>query len=310
MKRRESRLICWLAAFCFAAVSPVSAHDHPTAVAPDIPMKVKFADMEVNLDRTDMYERMDREMISLSFGHTNTILTIKRANRFVPDLSRILRKAGLPEDLVYLAAIESHFDNTAVSGAGAAGMWQLMPATAREYGLEVTEYVDERYDYEKATAAACKYFKKAYAKYGCWMTVAAAYNAGMRRISESLEAQNVDHAMDLFLNKETSRYVFRLLAMKLIMSHPRKYGFFIEERQLYQPLDCKTVVVDTPVPSWVDWAQAHGLTYSLLRELNPWIRKDSLPNKGKKSYKVKIISEDGLLRSKQRAETYDENWVK
>ena len=165
---------------------PMLAQGNAVAYAPVIPEKVHFADRVVDLDRIDFYERMDREMISFAFGHTNTLLTIKRANRYVPGIVKILKEQGVPEDLVYLAAIESHYDNAAVSSAKAVGMWQFMPSTAKEYGLEVNEYVDERLDCDKSTVAACKYFKRAYAKYKCWLTVAAAYNAGMGRISKSL----------------------------------------------------------------------------------------------------------------------------
>ena len=265
---------------------PMLAQGNAVAYAPVIPEKVHFADRVVDLDRIDFYERMDREMISFAFGHTNT------------------------EDLVYLAAIESHYDNAAVSSAKAVGMWQFMPSTAKEYGLEVNEYVDERLDCDKSTVAACKYFKRAYAKYKCWLTVAAAYNAGMGRISKSLETQDVEHALDLYLNKETSRYIFRLLAMKLIIENPARYGYAIKANQLYQPLDCDTFVVAEPVKDWVQWSKEHNITYSLLREYNPWIRSVSLPNPNNKTYVVKIPKETSLYRSKQTLKTYRENWTR
>ena len=223
---------------------------------------------------------------------------------------KILKEQGVPEDLVYLAAIESHYDNAAVSSAKAVGMWQFMPSTAKEYGLEVNEYVDERLDCDKSTVAACKYFKRAYAKYKCWLTVAAAYNAGMGRISKSLETQDVEHALDLYLNKETSRYIFRLLAMKLIIENPARYGYAIKANQLYQPLDCDTFVVAEPVKDWVQWSKEHNITYSLLREYNPWIRSVSLPNPNNKTYVVKIPKETSLYRSKQTLKTYRENWTR
>lgn len=289
---------------------PMLAQGNAMAYAPVIPEKVHFADRVVDLDRIDFYERMDREMISFAFGHTNTLLTIKRANRYAPGIVKILKEQGVPEDLVYLAAIESHYDNAAVSSAKAVGMWQFMPSTAKEYGLEVNEYVDERLDCDKSTVAACKYFKRAYAKYKCWLTVAAAYNAGMGRISKSLETQDVEHALDLYLNKETSRYIFRLLAMKLIIENPARYGYAIKVNQLYQPLDCDTFVVAEPVKDWVQWSKEHNITYSLLREYNPWIRSVSLPNPNNKTYVVKIPKETSLYRSKQTLKTYRENWTR
>lgn len=279
-----------------------------SATAPIVPGKAMFANQTVDLDRTDFYERMDREMLSLSFAHTNTLLAIKRANRYAFELVEILKAQKVPSDFLYLAAIESHFDNNAVSPAKAAGMWQFVPSTAREYGLEVTEYVDERYDFRKATMAACKYFKRAYAQYGSWLAVAASYNAGMGRITKSITTQNTENVLDLYLNNETSRYLFRLLAMKIVMENPRKYGFRLTADQLYQPIECEDVKITGTVENWVDWAQSRGITYSLLREMNPWIRKDSLPNPKGKVYIVKMPR--SLYRSKQSLKTYNENWIK
>ncbi len=286
-------------ALSLAAVCTAFAQEKVLTVAPTVPLSVQFADQDIDLNRIDMYERMDRELISFTYGQTNMLLTIKRANRYKQEIAKILKANGVPEDLVYLAAIESHYDNTAVSSAKAAGMWQFMPSTAKEYGLEVNDYVDERLDYEKSTAAACKYFKKAYSKYKCWITVAAAYNAGMGRISKSLDSQDVDHAFDLYLNKETSRYIFRLLAMKLILEHPSRYGFSVKSEQLYKPLEYDLIEVTDAVDDWVAWSKNHNITYSLLREYNPWIKATSLPNASKKTYVVKIPKESNLYRTKQ-----------
>ena len=300
-------------ALAFAVAMPfvqMPAQNHAVTPAPVVPKAVHFADRDIDLDRIDLYERMDRELISFTYGQTNMLLTLKRANRYAPVIVKTLREQGVPDDLLYLAAIESHYENTAVSSAKAAGMWQFMPSTAKEYGLEVNDYVDERLDCEKSTIAACKYFKRAYAKYKCWLTVAAAYNAGMGRISKSLETQDVEHALDLYLNKETSRYIFRLLAMKLIMENPSRYGFSIRADQLYQPLECDTFVVAEPVADWVQWAKSHGITYSLLREYNPWIRAASLPNPSSKSYLVKIPKDTSIYRSKQSLKIYRENWAR
>lgn len=289
--------ICISLLMAFTSLTTLAA-EHTLTISPQVPKKVKFADRDINLDRIDMAERMDRELISFMYGQTNTMLTIKRANRYLPEIVKVLKEQGVDPDMAYIAAIESNYDNTAVSGAKAAGMWQFMPSTAKEYGLEVNDWVDERYDCEKSTVAACKYFKRAYSKYNCWVTVAASYNAGMGRISKALEAQDVETAFDLYLNKETSRYIFRLLAIKLIIEHPERYCYSIRSAELYKPLTYKIYEVNTPVDDWVAWAKDHNVTYSLLREYNPWIRSTSLPNKDGKMYKVKIPEDDCLYRSK------------
>lgn len=280
------------------------------AFSPEFPDKMHFADMDISFDRIDMYERMDREMISLIYSHTNTLLTIKRANRFYQEISPILKEQGVPEDFFYLAAIESSFDNRAVSYKKAGGIWQFMPETAKQYGLEVNDYVDERYNCEKATIAACKYLKQGYAKYNCWMTVASSYNAGMGRIGTQLSTQGVDNAFDLYLNQETSRYIFRMLAIKLIMENPRKYGFEVKDSQLYQPIGYKEEVVDYSVENWIDWAKERGITYAVLRDMNPWIRDVELPNKKLKAYKVRIPLEGELYRSSQTKKNYSKNWIR
>ena len=301
------RIKCWALALLMAA--PCSGLAQNTVSAPEVPIQIEFAGEKFDLSRADLQERLDRELLSMSFGHINTILTIKRANRYLPVLSAIMQKEGIPADFVYMVAIESHYDDTALSPAGAAGMWQMMPATAKEYGLEVTKYVDERYDAEKAAVAACKYLKKAYAKYGNWLAVAASYNAGMRRISDALADQKADCVTDLYLNNETSRYIFRLFAMKTIMENPAEYGFRFKANQLYQPLECRKVTVSEPVESWIDWAHKHKISYALLRELNPWIRNESLPNPQGKTYKVNVPKANGSFTSGQ-LKTYTQNWVK
>lgn len=276
---------------------------------PEIPMSVHFAGKKVNLDRLDMYERLDRELTSLVYGHGNTLLTIKRANRYFPQIIPILKKCGIPEDFIYMVAVESYFNPRAYSSANAAGMWQFLAGTAKQYGLEVNSEVDERYDPEKATVAACKYLKDAYEKYGDWSTVAASYNGGMRRITTELASQMEGTFYDLYLTEETSRYVFRILAMKLIFENPKAYGFRITDDQLYQPVKYKTVQVSGPVPSWSEWAQAYNISYAQLREMNPWIRSKSLTNKEGKTYTVKIPLEKELYRSTRNFKTYNKNWT-
>lgn len=289
--------------------TPSSSTVFSRVESPDIPSSIKFADKTIDLDRTDMYERLDRELTSMIYTHGNTLLVLKRANRYFPELVPILKKNGVPEDMIYLACIESTLNPRAYSSAKAAGLWQFIPSTAKQYGLEVNEYVDERYHPEKATAAACRYLKSAYSKYGNWESVAASYNGGMGRITKELSAQGVSSAYDLYLVDETARYIYRLLSMKLIMENPAKYGFRLSSDQLYQPIRTKTVTVNFPVEDWQTWALDHDINYMILREYNPWIRAKSLPNKTGKTYEVKIPLKEDLNRSTQQKSVYSKNWV-
>lgn len=291
-----------------------SSHDdedmaYSAVVNPSLPKSVTFAGQKFDLDNSMIAERLDRELTAMAYTHGSTLLTLKRANRYMPVLAPILKKNGIPSDLIYLAAIESNFDPMALSGSKAAGLWQFMPTTGKEYGLEVNDYVDERYHPVLATEAACRYLRNAYAKYGNWESVAASYNGGMGRISRELAAQNADSAFDLWLTQETMRYPFRLLAMKIMMEHPKEFGYRLRADQLYQPYEYDIVTVDGPVDSWAEWAREHGTTYLQLRMFNPWIRNTSLPNKSGKTYEVFIPKKDSLSRSKQKLHTYNHDWV-
>ena len=278
-------------------------------INPEIPMKAMLAGETVDLDRIDMAERLDRELTSIVYGHSNTSQVLKRANRYFPLIAPILEQNGVPVDFIYLAAIESSLNVRAYSRANAAGLWQFLAATAKQYGLEVNDEVDERYHPEKSTVAACKYLKAGYKKYGHWATVAASYNAGMGRISGALEKQLVDNSFDLYLNEETSRYVFRFLAMKMVLENPRTYGYRLTAKQLYQPIACKEEAVSGSVASWSQWARERGISYAQLRELNPWIRASSLTNKAKKTYMVKIPIATELYRSKRKFTVWNKKWV-
>lgn len=280
-----------------------------TIASPDIPMSVTFAGEKISFDRLDMAERLDRELTSVIYGQTTTELCFKRANRYFPALAKILKEQGVPLDFLYLAVTESSMDYSAYSSAKAAGMWQLLAGTGRDFGLEVTDEVDERYDPEKSTVAACKYLKSAYKKYGHWPTVAASYNAGMQKISNELSKQKVDNSFDLYLVQETSRYVFRIIAYKLLMESPKRYGYRFSRKNLWQPVDYTTVEVTGPVASWIDWAKGKGLTYAQLREANPWIRSTKLTNAGGKTYRVRIPKQSELYRSKRTYTVYNKEWV-
>lgn len=285
-------------------------HEHYSKVYnPKVPSTFEFCGQKIDLDRVDMFERFDRELTSLVYGHGNTLLTIKRANKVFPVIMPILKEEGVPADVAYLACVESYLSPRAYSPAKAAGIWQFIASAAREYGLEVSDEIDERYHLEKATRAACRYLKNAYGKYGDWPTAMASYNGGQARVSRELDAQNVESAFDLYLTEETSRYVFRIMAMKAVMEQPCHFGFELSPEQLYQPVECDVVKVSGPVDNWADWASAYGITYAQLREENPWIRAKKLTNKNEKTYTVRVPKKDRLRRSKAKRHLYNHNWV-
>lgn len=259
------------------------------AQPPKVPTIVRFADQVVHIDTQDRYERMDRELIAFSYMHSTSLLMLKRSSRYFPMIEPILKANGIPEDLKYLMVIESNLDPKALSSAGAAGLWQFTKTTAKEYGLEIREGVDERYNIEKETIAACKYLKKAYAKYGDWMTVAASYNAGQGGISKRLEEQKQDSALDLWLVEETARYMYRLLACKMLFEDPAAFGFDVPESEKYPYIEpIRTVEVSSPIESLVDFADKYGVTYAQLKAANLWLRGTKLDNKDGKTYKITI----------------------
>lgn len=303
-----------IALLSLIAVVPVAAAqrvqpEFAEVYCPEVPASVKLCGKTIDLDRADMYERYDRELSSIVYTHGNTMLIIKRANRYFPEIAPILRANGVPEDLLYLACVESSLNPRAYSPAKAAGFWQFIPSAAKEYGLEVNDEVDERYNLEKATAAACRYLKKAYGRYGDWPSAMAAYNGGQARISRELDAQDADTSLDLYLAEETTRYPYRVMAMKTVLESPAKYGFRLRDNQLYQPHKFKTVEVCGPVEDWPTWAKEHGITYSVLREENPWIRAKKLTNKAGKTYKVRIPEAKSMSRRTAGTTTYNKAWT-
>ena len=270
---------------------PAGPDKHPQA--PSVPKMIVFAGDTIRFDRQDIYERMDRELISFTYMHTNSTLMLKRSKRIFAKVVPILRANGVPEDLKYLMAIESNFDPKALSSAGAAGLWQFTKSTAKEYGLEVSSEVDERYHIEKETVAACKYLLKAYDKYGDWMTVAASYNGGQNGISNRIENQRQRKAMDLWLVEETSRYMFRILAAKMFFEDPTSFGFYVREKDKYpvEPKPKETVSVSGPIENLVDFAEEHGIRYATLKGANLWLRDSKLTNKAGKTYEIVIPRE-------------------
>lgn len=252
-----------------------------------LPTEAFFCGEAVPLEDADVAERFDRELLVNSYWHSNTLLSIKRSRRWFPVIEPILKANEIPDDFKYLALIESGFTN-AVSPSGAVGFWQFLPETAKQYNLEVNDEVDERYNVERSTEAACKYLREAYNKFGNWALVAASYNMGMGGVSKQTDRQNQRNYFDLLLNEETSRYVFRILAIKEIINNADRYGFVIRPADLYQPYQFKTVVVDTALTDLVAFARNYNLTYKDLKIYNPWLRQNYLTNKAKKSYEIKL----------------------
>lgn len=252
-----------------------------------IPERLDFAGEQVPIDKFYVCEGLDRELLVNTFWHSNSILMFKRAYRFMPILDSILKANNVPTDFKYVVMIESGFENV-TSPAGASGFWQFMNATGKQYGLEINAEIDERYHVEKATVAACKYLKAAYARFNNWTLAAASYNMGTDGVSEALKTQRATNYYDLYLNKETQRYVYRILALKLIYQAPVAYGFYLRNIDLYPPIPTYSVKVDSSVANWCDFAIKNKSNYRILKELNPWILKYTLTNKERKTYNVKL----------------------
>jgi len=275
-----------------------------------IPPSVRFCDLDIYLDRLDMRERFDREINTFTYFHSTTMLYIKKANRYFPIIEPILKKNNIPDDFKYLCVIESGLDTRALSPAKAAGLWQFMESTAKDYGLEVRDEVDERYNIEKATEAACQYFKDAYYRYGDWVNVAASYNAGISKISTEMQKQQVDNAFDLLLVSETSRYVFRIMAIKEIFQNPQKYGFILKRENLYPPVSVDYVDVPNGVADFSSFAKQYGINYMLLKEYNVWLRdtKLTIPRDGR-SYQIAIPRQGDLYFDKNHLKVHNKDWV-
>ncbi|MCS6980601.1 MAG: lytic transglycosylase domain-containing protein [Flavobacteriales bacterium] len=255
--------------------------------SPELMDQINFAGEPVPLADYEVRERLEREILENTFRHAKTLLILKKAGRYFPVIEKILSEEGVPDDFKYLCVIESELSNV-VSPAGAAGFWQFLKSTALEYGLEVNDEVDERYHLEKATRAACRFLKDARSRLGSWTNAAASYNMGMGGFQVKQSEQKQSSYYNLYLNQETSRYVFRILALKYIMKFPAYFNFDIQENQLFPPIPLKEVEVDSAVTSWIEFALAQGTTYKHLLEANPWIRKPYLRNPKRKKYKVLI----------------------
>ena len=261
--------------------NPITIQSYP------LPENLNFAGESVPIHIPDVYERMDRELMVNAYWHSNSLLMIKRVNKYFPIIEPILKKHNVPADFKYIAVIESGLIN-ATSPAGAKGIWQIMKATAKDFKLEVNNNVDERYHLEKTTELACKYFLEAKEKFGSWTLAAASYNSGRARIARYLSTQQVDNYYDLLLGEETGRYVFRILAMKELLNNPERYGFEVPENHMYKRVVTRKLPVDTAISNLASFAKMHQVNYKELKIFNPWLLENHLNNKSRKQYYIEV----------------------
>lgn len=278
-------------------------NEHYKVFAVNIPENVEFAGEKVPINDFDVRERLDRELLVNTYWQSQTLLMIKRANRWMKIIEPILKRNGIPDDFKFLALVESGFTLN-VSPKGAAGFWQFIPSTAQAYGLVVNDQIDERYHIEKSTEAACRYFKDAYKQFGSWTLVAASYNMGTNGIAKQLERQKTKSYYDLSLNEETSRYVFRVVAIKEIVNNPKQYGFYFRQKDLYPAIPTETITVDSTIKNLPQFITNLGYPYKTFRYFNPWIRSDALMNAEKKTYAL-ILPKKELLDNPRFLEMID-----
>ena len=278
------------------------------AVSPETPSSILFCGKMIDLTRYQTREGIDRELSSFTYFHSSTLLLFKRANRIFPIIEPVLKAYSVPDDLKYLAVIESHLDPKATSPARAAGVWQFLEGTGRNYGLRVTTSVDERRHIVKSTEAACKYLKEAFTKYGDWVTAALSYNAGMGRVSEQIGLQRETEALNLHFVEETTRYPYRIFAAKLIFENPYKYGFVIRKENLYPPIGGMEVEVDRDIADLAAFARERGITYNDLKIFNPWLRDSKLLTGGVK-YKILIPDKNQFFYNPSNTYVHDGRWV-
>jgi membrane-bound lytic murein transglycosylase D len=272
------------------SVTAIESKDKPAGYAVNsvkIPDQIDIFKEYVPVENFDVQEGIDRELLINTYWQSQTLLFIKRANRYFPVIEELLEKNGVPDDFKYLALAESGLQNI-ISSAEAVGYWQFVKPTALEYNLEVNDEIDERYSIEKSTEAACKFFKESYNTYRNWTLAAASYNLGRTGLNNQLSRQKVNNYYDLYLNEETARYIYRIIALKLILENPTDYGFFIDKSDLYKPIKYKTIEVNGSIPDFADFAYEHGTNYKMIKLLNPWLREKCLTNSSGKTYFIKI----------------------
>lgn len=255
-----------------------------------LPDTLRFAGESFDIKSPDLRERLDRELLVNTYWQSNMMLLLKRSNKFFPIIERVLKEEGIPIDFKYLAVIESGLENVR-SPAGAKGFWQIMSTTGRDFGMEINSNVDERYHLEFSTKVAAKYLKRAKEKFGSWALAAAAYNRGINGIQRNLTTQKASNYFDLFLGQETSRYLFRIFAVKEIIENPNKYGYVFERKDLYQHIPVRLHGVDTPINNLASFAKKMGVNYKLLKIHNPWLIQNHLNNKSRKYYEIAIPEE-------------------
>jgi len=253
----------------------------------DLPEELSFAGEKVPLEQGDVVERLERELYVNAYWESNLILLFKRSKKYLPEIERLLQEQGVPDDFKYLAIAESGLLN-ASSAAGAKGYWQILEETGKEYGLEITESVDERYHLEQSTLAAAAYLKKAHQKFGDWTAVAASYNMGQSGFSKRQEEQFHRNYYDLYLNEETSRYLFRILAFKLLFENPAAFGYHLQEKDYYSLPEFREIEVSTDLPDLAKWAKEQGSSYKYLKRYNPWLRAQELQVKKGKRYAIRL----------------------
>lgn len=265
----------------------VKIHDQYKISSFEISHSIDFCGEKVPLHSQDIMERYEREILKNAHWHSEMILMHKRSGKYFPMIEAILKENKIPDDFKYLCVIESGLDNV-VSPVGASGFWQIMKKTGQEYGLEINRDVDERYNLEKATRVACEYFKRSYKKFGSWTLVAASYNMGINGVAKRLKKQQVNNYYDLLINKETARYVFRVLAVKQILTNPEKFNFSLASTEKYSEVPLRYAKVDTAITDLVDWSIKEAINYKILKIYNPWLRTSRLPNRDSTLYKIAI----------------------
>ena len=285
-------------AICFVSFDKIDKNDNAVEVKPDgrlqykwflpeTPTAMTFASEKVPLDRPEIKEQLDREMLVYSYGHSTMLYVLRNSTRYFPMIEQKLKENGVPDDFKYVCAAESSLQNS-TSKVGAVGFWQFMKDTGPHYGLEINDEVDERYNVEKSTDAACKYFKEAYTKLGSWTAAAASYNCGMGKYGDLGQFQNSDDYYEILLPEETMRYMFRIIALKYIMTNTEKVGFNIQKSEQYRPYKTKPIVIDATVPDLSAFAISKGSTYRELKTYNPWLRDHKLTVRPGKTYTVQL----------------------
>ena len=294
MKQMKLRVyVLFIILFVFAAFSESEQNSgsesrgYITTTSPYIPENLAFCNEKVPLQYFDVFESLEREMIVNTYFHSQTLLNLKKATRYFPVIEPILKANHIPDDFKYLTVAESGLSHV-VSPAGARGFWQLLESTAKDYGLEVTDEVDDRYNLEEATEAACGYLNDSYAIYKNWTMVAATYNAGRKGIDNQIERQGEANYYDLLLNEETARYVYRILAIKLVLENPEQYGFGLSDSEKYKPIPFHEIKINSSIEDISIFAKDHGTNYKMLKFLNPWLRDNKLTNHQQKTYTLKI----------------------